>query len=195
MKVIPTSRDAYVALLLGLIVGIGLGVLTTTILGVKSKQLVGERVKMLYELANPNVKVDVVDVLDKGNMYEVILKFYTPQPTFLQAYVTKDGKFLTENLILVEESINQIQRMKKFVDCLAEKGVKIYGVSNSTATLLQLNLLGRYSAKLYVSCDGINLQKCIQAGITQVPSISIGGKIEPGVKTIEWFEKQTGCKF
>jgi hypothetical protein len=92
--------------------------------------------------------------------------------------------------------------LKSFVECLDSKGLKIYGVLNqtenpqgATATLLQLNILGVYSSKLYVSCDGSFVQNCISAGVTQVPSVVFGGRVEAGVKTIEWFESVTGCKF
>ena len=195
MKKPSFTRDFYFALLFGLIIGIGIGVFSSTILGVKSKNKVGEEVKKLYELSFPNLKVEVVDVIDKGSLYEVFLKFYTsPQPTFLEVFVTKDGKFLSENLIRVGESIRQIEKSKNFVDCLYTKGVRIYGISNSTATLLQLNLLGRYSGKLYVSCDGQNVQNCLKAGVSQVPSVVYEGKVYTGVKSVQWFENITGCK-
>jgi hypothetical protein len=161
-----------------------------------SKEEVAKEVKKLYELANPGAQIEIVTTLEESGLYKIVLKSTGPTGiTYREAYVTKDGKLLTENVILVKESTKQIQMFKDFVDCLDEKGVKIYGLNNSTATLLQLNILGRYSGKLYVSCDGANLQTCLNAGIQQIPSVVYNNDIYPGVKTIDWFAQQTGCKF
>lgn len=161
-----------------------------------SKEEVAEEVKELYELANPGTQVEIAAILEESGLYKLILKSTGPAGiTYREAYVTKDGKLLTENIILVEEFTNQIQMFKDFVDCLDEKGLRIYGLNNSTATLLQLNILGRYSGKLYVSCDGANLQTCLNIGIQQIPSVVYNNNVYPGVKTIDWFAQQTGCKF
>jgi len=179
--------------LIAFLVGFFFATILPHLLNFATKMKVGEKIKKLYELAYPGINLELVDVLDEGSMYKVILK--AAPRNYIEVYTTKDGKFLSENVIFVKESIERIQRLKNFVDCLAANGVKIYGLNNNTATLLQLNLLGRYSSKLYVSCDGTNLQRCINAGITQVPSIFINGRVEPGVKTIDWFEKETNCTF
>ncbi|MEM5804993.1 MAG: hypothetical protein QW156_02785 [Candidatus Aenigmatarchaeota archaeon] len=155
-----------------------------------------QKVKNLYELANPGVTVEIASVTEESGLYKIILKAIDMGGiNYREVFVTKDGKLLTEGVVLVEESIKQITRLKDFVDCLNEKGVKIYGLNNNTATLLQLNLLGRYSLKLYVSCDGDLVQNCIQANVSQVPSVVHNNKVEPGVKSIDWFEKISGCKY
>jgi hypothetical protein len=111
-----------------------------------------------------------------------------------EVYATKDGKLVTESLIFVEKSIQQIESLKNFVDCLDKESVRIYGISNHTATLLQLNVLGIYSGKLYVACDGAFVSRCVDAGVQQVPSVVVGKSVSPGVKTLDWFEQQTKCK-
>lgn len=165
-------------------------------------QDVRSKVKELYELANPGTKVEIVSVKEVSGMYKIFLKATNVQGVnYRELYVTKDGKLLTESVILVEESINQIKVMRDFVDCLSDKGVRIYGVLNSTqspqgaiATSWQLNLLGRYSAKLYVSCDGNLAANCLNANVTQVPSVVFNGSVYPGIKTVDWFGSLTGCK-
>jgi len=167
------------------------------------KSEVSKKIESLYELANPGTNVEVLSLSEESGLYKALLKVVSPTGTnYAEVYVTKDGKILAQNVILVEQSIEQIKKLKDFVDCLDNKKLKIYGVLNqtenpqgATATLLQLNILGVYSSKLYVSCDGRFVQNCISAGVTQVPSVVFGGRIEPGVKTIEWFESATGCKF
>jgi hypothetical protein len=167
------------------------------------KEAVKAEIKKFYELATPGATVEVISLEEESGIYKAVVKvIFAGQISYREAFVTKDGEILTENVIYMKKSSEQIARMKAFVDCLHEKGVVIYGMLNQTAnpqgaqaTLLQLNLLGRYSPKIYFSCDGPNLQACINAGITQVPSVVIGRRIEPGVKTIDWFEQQTGCKY
>jgi hypothetical protein len=167
------------------------------------KSEVSKKIESLYELANPGTNVEVLSLSEESGLYKALLKVVSPTGTnYAEVYVTKDGKILVQNVILVEQATEQIKKLKDFVDCLDNKKLKIYGVLNqtenpqgATATLLQLNILGVYSSKLYVSCDGRFVQNCISAGVTQVPSVVFGGRIEPGVKTIEWFESATGCKF
>jgi len=161
-----------------------------------SKSEVSKKIKTLYELANPGTNVEVLTLTEESGLYKALIKVIgTTGTNYAEIYVTKDGKLLTQNVIFVEQSIEQIKRLKDFVDCLNSKGLKIYGISNQTATLLQLNVLGIYSTKLYVPCDGDLVQNCIAANVTQVPSVVFAGRIDPGVKTIEWFESITGCKF
>jgi len=158
-------------------------------------------VKTLLELSNPGANVEIVMVQQTSGLYKILAKISGLQTTYLEIYVTKDGKYLTQNLINIEDATKRILNMKNFVDCLYNKGVRIYGVSNRqqspqgfAATSLQLNLLGIYSTKLFVSCDGQNLKKCQQMGITQVPSIVYQGRVYNGTKAIPWFEQLTGCK-
>lgn len=159
-----------------------------------SEEQIGQKVKSLYELANPGVAVDIVTMTEESGMYKAVLKLISLAGTnYAEVYVTKDGQLLTQGVIYVERSIELIQRQKGFVDCLAGKGVRIFGINNQTATLLQLNVLGIYGQKLYVSCDGELLQRCTDAGIQQVPSVMIGEEITPGIQTADWFATKTGC--
>ena len=166
------------------------------------KGIVANKVKRLYELANPGADIEILAIKDEKSVYKVVIKASDATGThYREAYVTKDGKYLTEGVILVEESIQQIQKMKNFVDCLYDKGLRIYGVLNQSqspqgalATSLQLNLLGRYSPKLFVSCEGNLVQNCIDLGIQQIPSIVFEGKIYVGVKSVEWLSDLTGCE-
>jgi hypothetical protein len=156
--------------------------------------VIAANVKSLYELSNPGTSIEVASVTEQYGLYKIILKASdTTGTTYREVYTTKDGRLLTENMIFVEESIAQIAKYRDFVDCLYGKGVRIAGVSNQTASLLQLNILGAYSPKLFVACEA-NLNVCIAANITQVPSVVIGQYVVPGVQSVEWFSSVTGCK-
>lgn len=167
------------------------------------KQSTIETVKKLYELANPGFKAEVVNVEEVSGLYKIVLKLSSGTSTnYVETYVTKDGKLLTQQLIYAQESVKRMEQLKNFVYCLRDKGVRIYGILNQTyspqgayATLLQLNLLGRYSPILFVSCDGPNLQACLNAGIKQVPAIVYQGKVYYGVKSVQWLGNLTGCSY
>jgi len=160
------------------------------------KAEVSKKIKDLYELANPGTTAEVISMSGEDGLYKAVIKLTGAGGTnYAEVYATKDGKLLTLNIIFVEEATGQIKRLKDFVDCLDSKGVRIYGLNNQTATLLQLNILGIYSTKLYVSCDEELVQNCIAAKVTQVPSVVFSTGIEPGIKTIQWFEQAIGCKY
>ncbi len=162
----------------------------------------GEKVKTLYELANPGVTFEVLSATEESGMYKIALKFATASGTnFNEVYVTKDGKLLSEGMVMVEKSTEDISAAKNFVDCLYDNGLRIYGVLNqsfsaeaASMTSMQLQTLGMYSGKLYVSCDGEFLQQCVNLGLQQVPSIVYNNTAYNGVKDVTWLEQTTGCK-
>jgi hypothetical protein len=201
MKNLRLLIIAVAAVLLLVVALVALGYVSFSLSLPKSE--VSKKIESLYELANPGTNVEVLSLSEESGLYKALLKVVSPTGTnYAEVYVTKDGKILVQNVILVEQATEQIKKLKDFVDCLDNKKLKIYGVLNqtenpqgATTTLLQLNILGVYSSKLYVSCDGRFVQNCISAGVTQVPSVVFGERIEPGIKTIEWFESATGCKF
>lgn len=166
-----------------------------------SSSVAAAKIKALYEIANPGTMVEVVSLTEESGVYKALLKSTSAGgTTYKEAYVTKDGALLFESAIFVQNTTEQITKMKNFVDCLDGKKVRIYGVLNqtlsmagATATSLQLQALGVYSGKLYVSCDGEFLQGCVQAGIQQVPSVVYNSTIHSGAKTVDWLQQTTGC--
>lgn len=160
---------------------------------------VSSKVESLYELTNPGVNVSIVKIDKVSGMYKVLFKAVdvVGGTTYQEVYITQDGELLTENMILVDQSIAQLSRIHNFVDCLEGKDVRIAGITNQTATLLQFNVLGGSyaTARLYLSCDGEFAQQCIASNITEVPTVVYQDLRYPGVQTIEFFENLTACKF
>lgn len=184
------------------IVGIVLGIIFNMFIPVNlTGFMVGDvssEVESLYELVNPGIDVSVVKVDEVSGMYKVLFKAVDAAGgvTYKETYVSQDGKLMTENMILVDQSITQLSKVRNFVDCLAGKSVRIAGIANHTATLLQFNVLGgSYATKLYLSCDGQLAEQCVAANITQVPAVIYEGKGYPGVQSIQFFENLTACKF
>ncbi|MBI2545447.1 MAG: hypothetical protein HYW22_02540 [Candidatus Aenigmarchaeota archaeon] len=160
-----------------------------------SQQTAVQKVKTLYEVTNPGLNVTVSQVEEVSGMYKVLFKATdnAGATSYREAYVTKDGELMSESMVLVNQSINQITRIHNFVDCLDNKNVKIFGI-NQTATILQFNILGgAYATKLYVSCDGNLAQQCVNMGVDTVPSVFYKNKAYPGVQSLDFLQNLTSC--
>ncbi|MFH7880693.1 MAG: hypothetical protein QXI09_01660 [Candidatus Aenigmatarchaeota archaeon] len=194
-------KRIFVWFFIGLLLGFSLAIVYQFVSSFFKEKEVVEKVRKLYEIANPGSTVEVVSIKEEGNLYKLLLKISMFGGTnYLETYVTKDGKYLSENVIFVKESIERMEKMKKFVDCLFDKNVRIFGAMNTnvseinTATQLQLNILGRYSGKIYVSCDGDAIQQCINIGLTSLPALVYQNQAYYGVFTAEAIANLTGCK-
>ena len=185
------------------VLGLLLGYFATNIQYYFFKSSVEQKIKTFYELLLPGSTAEVMSLNEQNGVYKILVKIDSAGTiSYQEGYVTKDGKLLSmsDSTILVESSIDQVEKQKDFANCLYDSGVRIFGISNQTtqgglATVYQLNILGSiYSPKLFVSCDGQFAQQCINAGISEVPSVVIGGNIDPGIKTVDWFQTKTGCK-
>ena len=194
--IIASAAIAVVVIGALLVTGIIPSGLTGFSVGGGGKESIANRVKVFYELANPGSIVEITTIDEQSGMYKIVLKITSAAgSTYGEAYVTKDGDLFTANVFKLEDQITGIQRSRNFVECLADKNVMILGSVQDQATALQLNVLGAYGSALFISCDGDNVQMCVDAGIEQIPSVVIGEMIEPGAKSVEWFEQVTGCEW
>ncbi len=161
-------------------------------------------VKALYELANPGTIAEVISTKEESGLYKIAVKITNLDGTsnLAEAWVTKDGKLLTQSVVFVKESVSQMRNLRGFVDCLDSKGVRIIGFLNQTvagpdivqATFQQLNTLGSFSPKIYVPCDTSdqNFQLCLNIS-TSFPAIVYNNNVDPGVKTVEQLKTISGC--
>lgn len=187
------SKLISLAILIAFISGIVLNHLISFLEESKSKEIIKQKLVKFYSLSIPNSKVEILSLEEKDGMYKCVLRITSQgRENYREVYVSKNGKILTELVVLVDESINSIQKFKDFVDCLYEKGVRIYGLTNDSATLLQLNILGRYSSKLLVACDNM-IQQCQQLGITRFPTIVYNNTGYIGPLNIDFFASLTNC--
>jgi hypothetical protein len=196
-------KRAKIVIVVALIAGFFIGYFASSLYFFIFKSSTEQKIKTFYELVLPGSSAEVMSLKEESGLYKVLVKITSAgSVSYQEGYLTKDGKLLSmsDSTILVETSVKQIEKQKIFVKCLKDKDVRIFGINNQTvpggvATILQLNILGRiYSPEIFINCDGQLAQQCINAGISQVPSVVVGGNIETGVKTIDWFESKTGCK-
>ena len=193
------SLFPIVTLIVGIILGLILMLLLDFRLGQISSDEAGKKVKDLYELST-GANIEIINVLKESGMYKVIFRAtdVNGDSSILEVFVTQDGKILSQNPMKIDEFISNLNKQKAFIDCLSDKGLKIYGISNNTATQLQLvQVLGgsRFLSKIYVDCVDSNLQVCLDAGVTTVPSIIYQKEVYEGVKILGWFENTTNCVY
>lgn len=183
----------------GGIIGIFLYEFIKSIFEVKNVEI---EVKRFYELLMPNSVVSVESVKKDGEMYKVLVKvILNNNINYYEAWVSRDLNILVENVVYLKSSVVNLEKYKKFVECLRDKGLRIYGLLDfqnysqaATLTSYQLNILGRYSYLIFVNCDGEMLNSCISYGINQFPAVMYNNEIYFGLKDINWFSNITGCK-
>jgi hypothetical protein len=158
------------------------------------KQAAGDVVKQIYELQY-ETQAEILSVNETSGLYKVTVKFtdYNRNQTTNEIFVTKDGKLIADRLIVAESYNRLLSAQKIFVECLNAKGLRILGKSNDTATLQQLNVLGIYAYKLYVSCDGVNEQTCIDIGVGRYPTAVYNNTGYDSIYTAQFFSELTGC--
>ena len=189
---------SMVLFLIAVAAGLGIGIfMQPTLTGGGGKEDVSMKVESLYELFNPGADVTVEKIEEVSGVYKVLIKAVDVAggTVYRETYVTRDGELMSESMVLVSRSIDSISRSRNFIDCLEGKGLVVFGLANDTPTTFQFNILGgTYATKLYRSCDGNQLQQCIDGGIRQVPTTVYEGKGYAGVQAIAFFENVTACK-
>ena len=199
-----------IAILLGNYSGVGVGI--TKI----SATNAGE--KLLEFANNQGANAELVEVNDNGAFYEVVLLIQGQQ---MPLYVTKDGTSFTQSLISLdleaakqastqaptqdntqnpeesEDSYSSFdpEAVSSFMDCLADKGVKIYGADWCGWTKsFVVETLGGFDvvSPIYVECT-VNEEECAEAGISGYPTTQINGETYSGGRSFKGLSDATGC--
>jgi hypothetical protein len=100
---------------------------------------------------------------------------------------------MTNTLIDLQAYRLRLAKEKDFVSCLFNKGVRIVGLSNNSASILQVQALGTFGSMLYFDCSGDNLKVCQDIGVKSLPSVIYNNTIYEGLKAADWFVTATGC--
>ncbi len=153
----------------------------------------------------------LVEVNDLSGLYEVVVSIQGQQ---LPLYVTKDGKYFSQSLIpLTGQVVDQQQptttgyseedlaNIKEFSNCLAEKGLKVYGAGWCGHCQNLIEYFGGEEAisPIFIECSDAqrnpteNAGLCEKEGITGYPTIKIDGESYTGARTFEAFAEATGC--
>ena len=193
-KKFERKEMVYIGIIVVLVIVLAFMFLQNTItLGSQKKAL--DSVEGVYKMLTES-EVEVLSVKDEGYVYRLLIRLKLRDGDVIrELYVTKDGKFLTENIMDVPETMTRLGKEKDFAECLSSKGLIIFGQKSEPNTLQQLLVIGNYANKIYVDCTEANLQACQQLGIKEIPSIVYNNQIYTGVKSLEWIESLSGCKF
>ncbi len=164
----------------------------------------GEVGKVVLELVNSQLPgAELIEVNQKSGLYEVVVLFEGRE---IPIYITADGKNLVQGVTPLDDVMQQnqpsegyseedIETISTFIDCLAEKGVKIYGANWCGWTKkLVVETLGGFDVAIpiYVECTE-NQELCSLEGIEGYPTIKIDGELYEGSRTFEGFAEATGC--
>jgi hypothetical protein len=158
-----------------------------------SSQKISGNVVALYEVYNPGVPLEVLDIQKDQGLYAVALQSGELQ---FVTYVTPDGKYVVQNPMAITGLAEAKEVRDVFITCLADSGALFYGSLSSNATIQQIQLLGgpELLETIYVSCDGDAAQSCINEGIESVPTWVIGEQALQGVILPEQLVQATGCE-
>lgn len=142
--------------------------------------------------------VETVSTKDEGYLYRMLLRLkLTGGDVLKEVYATKDGKYFSEsgNVIEISGFMQRLDKEKSFAECLKVKGFVIAGQQSEPNTYQQLLIIGNFASKVYFDCTEANLQVCQQLGIQTIPTIFYNNMNYTGVKSREWVESLTGCRY
>ncbi|MBA7650082.1 hypothetical protein ES703_57883 [subsurface metagenome] len=171
--------------------------------GVISEDIAGERI---LEFVNSQVdgEAELVEINFENGLYEVIVLFEERE---IPVYITADGKNLVQGVTPLDSIMQQdqqqseryseedLEKISTFIDCLAEKDVKIYGANWCGWTeKLVIETLGGFdvAAPIYVECTE-ETELCSSEDVEGYPTIKIDGELYEGSRTFEGFAEATGC--
>ncbi|HLD39274.1 MAG TPA: hypothetical protein VJB05_03105 [archaeon] len=182
----------YVGIIVVLILVIGYLVMQAPIMG--NQQTASSTIKQIYDLQF-ETNSEVLAVNDTNGIYKMVVRFNDPtgKSTTQDIFVTKDGKLFTNTLVSSDSYLSFLNTEKNFAECLQIKGVRILGQANDTATLQQIQALGTYAYKIFVSCDGTNEAACQQIGITKYPTTVYNNTAYTELYTPAFYSQLTNC--
>lgn len=159
-----------------------------------TQENISSTIKQIYDLQF-ETNTEVLKVEETNGIYKVVVRFndLSGRPTTQDIFVTKDGKLITDRLIVAENYRTLLEGQKGFIECLSSSGVRILGQINDTATLQQLQMLGTYSYKLFISCDGANEATCKGLGVSQYPTTIYNNSGYTNVYAPAFYSQLTNC--
>lgn len=163
-------------------------------------------------LSAHGIKCKIINWTEYENVVDFAVEVeFQGQKSTTSVYATKDGKFillgslfdLSKPLPKFEAQTREQQtsqspisetELRKFVDCLAQAGLKIYGANWCGWTKRLVTMLGGFDlvAPIYVECT-VQQELCDSEGIRGYPTIKINGTEYHGERTFDALSRATGC--
>lgn len=202
MPVDRASRKPYGMIILGLVIGLVVGFGISALSGIArspgelviiSKEAAGQAV--VDWLAANDMPATLLVVAEESRLYKVTVKA-NATGVASDFYVTQDGEMLFQPGIAdLNATTNALLARRGWFECLGQRGLRMFGSTETNSTLLQLQVFGgaQFVDRIYVGCEGERAQACVDAGISEVPTFVYGNQSWTGVKTLDWFVNLTGC--
>lgn len=191
---VNVKKTTHYKIIIGILIIIiaGFVLLSIFLMQLGNQKMAEENVAALYGVISEDA--EVVKTVEQNGLYKITVRFTdaTGRDSVQDVFVTKDGAMLTDRLVNMKDQINTLQRQSDFAQCLFDKQVRVFGLSNDPITQAQLQLLGTFSGRVFFDCSA-NQQVCQQLNVTIAPSTLLNSQIVSGLQTLDWFEENTGC--
>lgn len=139
--------------------------------------------------------VDVISVEDLGLSYKAIFRLRDREGTPDQTcYLSKDGEWITDQLLNVADYTERLRREKRFAECLADKGFRAFVAPGDPTSQKVVDAVGAYAHRVAVDCRS-NPTSCQNLNIELLPTLVLGEVSAAGAKDRAWIENLSGCKF
>lgn len=161
--------------------------------GEVSQDFVADRAERALELANDQ-DLKVTEVIDKGNIWKLMVEDQAGNVN--RFYMTGDGEYIFRGVIDVDQFINNTERLKSFVSCLDDKGVRLYG-GNGNHTERQIQILGgpRIVQDIFYNADNQTRRYLYEKGVRGLPVFQINDTLYEGLREKSWLGDVTGCEW
>lgn len=158
-------------------------------------------------------EIEILDVSKESGIYKI--DFESEKIGVSSVYLTLDGKYFISGLmsLAVEEeeeteliqtqgySEEDLEKIKDFSECLAEKGMKVYGAGWCGHCQNLIRYFGGEEsiAPIFIECSDAQrnpteyAELCTQEGIQGYPTIKINGIDYQNARTFEAFAEATDC--
>jgi hypothetical protein len=180
------SSFSVLAVLLIAALAAALGYVVYTNMG--NSALAENNLKKLYRFQT-GADAEIMSVKEQNGLYRFTVRSGN---SVQDIYMTRDGMLMATGLFDVDIYVTSLESQRDFAQCLVNKSVVIAGVSTDNYTIMQLQVIGAYSNALFFDCNS-NIQACVNANITTVPTTIYNGSRYEGVRDVSFFEQLTGC--
>lgn len=184
--------------------------------GISGKAISEDKVvELLLDFVESQIggEAEILDISKESGFYKI--DFESEKIGKSSIYLTLDGKYLIGGLMSLaveeekEKESTQIQRyseedlekIKSFSECLAEKGMKVYGAGwcGHCQNLIEYFGGEESIAPIFIECSDAqrnpteHAELCTQEGISGYPTIKINDTDYQNARTFEAFAEATGC--
>lgn len=111
-----------------------------------------------------------------------------------RAWLTRDGRWITHNLVDIETRTEHLLTYKRWTDCLRANNVRIFINPEEETSRAQFKELGPFASRLTIDCAAKRKPWCQKLGQTVWPVVMWKDKAEIGLRKQAWLSRNVGCK-